>query len=85
MFRGFVTSFQAGSREASRAGRLRARPGCESLEGRVFLNGAWSGGSIPDVNPQPLPPHAPPVSVAAVIHLGATGFQGGDTPVACKK
>jgi hypothetical protein len=60
------------------------------LEGRVFLNGAWSGLSPIDVNPQPLPPRAalvsadatnflhpgPPADATNFLHGGATGGGG---------
>jgi hypothetical protein len=34
----------------------------------VFLNGAWSGTVVPAVNPQPLPPHLPPVIVVPAVN-----------------
>jgi hypothetical protein len=64
--RWWVTSSRAGADLHARSRRRRTCPGCESLEGRLFLNGAWTGPSPIAVNPQPLPPYPVPVSVAGV-------------------
>jgi hypothetical protein len=64
--RRWVTSSRAGADERARSRRRGTCPGCESLEGRLFLSGAWTGTSPIAVNPQPLPPYPTPVSVAVV-------------------
>jgi hypothetical protein len=61
-----VASFRAVSGDRGDARRRRTYPACEPLEGRWFLNGAWSGPAPIAVNPQPLPPLPTPVAVAGV-------------------
>jgi hypothetical protein len=69
MFGRLVASIQGEPGDRSGERRRRAHPACEPLEGRLFLNAAWGGTPVPQVNPQPLPPRRPPASPAALVFV----------------